>query len=278
MVALPCTLAEWAALGLTGQVHYGNLARALPYARVLARKTAAAQAMIADWWHRVEGRGSVSVSFGKDSLVAWHLAQAVAPVPAVWVNQGPLAEWPDCLALKEVLVRAHSMVLHEITPDCTLYDWYRQHGIPTSAAMASADDQALNEALMYAPLRRFQQAGDWRGTIWGLRGVREPHREGRHREILLASKGLLYQRRDGQWMCAPVGRWRAEEIWAYIDLHGLPYPAMYDLDRASIRNGPPLGTSAMNLGRLESLHQHFPAIYRLVVSHFPGMVSHGSVG
>lgn len=269
MVSLPCTLNDWAALGIAGTVHYGQRAKALPYQRRIAQKTAAALALIADWWEKVAGHGYVSVSFGKDSLVAWHLAQQVAAIPAVWINQGPLAEWPDCLALRDILVAQHSMILYEVTPDCTLYDWYRQHGIPASAAMDSKEDKALNEALMYAPLRRFQQAGDWRGTIWGLRGVNEPHREGKHREILLNTRGLVYQRTtDRQWICSPVGRWTTQDIYAYIDFHELPYPAMYDVDRARIRNGPPLGTSAINLGRLYALRQDFPAISRLVTAHF----------
>ena len=269
MVALPCTLADWAALNIVGQVHYGQRAKALPYARVIERKTASAVALIRTWWQKVDGHGYVSVSFGKDSLVAWHLAQQVASIPAVWIHQGPLAEWPDCLALKEVLTEQYGMVLHELTPDCTLYDWYRQHGIPASAAMDSAEDKALNEALMYAPLRRFQQAGQWRGTVWGIRGVNEPYREGKHREILLNTRGLLYQRKDGQWIGSPVGRWTTQDIWAYIDLHGLPYAAMYDVDRARIRNGPPLGTSAMNLGRVRTFRMAFPEIFRIVSAAMP---------
>jgi 3'-phosphoadenosine 5'-phosphosulfate sulfotransferase (PAPS reductase)/FAD synthetase len=275
MATLPCTLADWAALGIEGQVHYGERAKALPYQRVIERKTAQALALIQRFHGATAGRGYVSVSFGKDSLVAWHLAQQVVPtIPAVWINQGPLAEWPDCLALKEILTMRYGMVLHELMPDCTLYDWYKQFGLPVSAAMDSTDDKALNEALIYAPLRRFQQEGDWHGTIWGLRGVREAHREGLHREVLLNTRGLLYQRKDCQWRCSPVGRWTTQHIWAYIDFHALPYPAMYDIDRASIRNGPPLGTSARHFGRVENLHRYFPVIYRHILQEFPAFTAH----
>jgi 3'-phosphoadenosine 5'-phosphosulfate sulfotransferase (PAPS reductase)/FAD synthetase len=256
-------------------VHYGQRVKALPYRRVIERKTAQAQMLIRQFDEVTKGRGYVSMSFGKDSLVVWHLAQHMASIPAVWINQGPLAEWPDCLALKDILTAQYGMVLHELTPDCTLYDWYKRHGIPTSAAMDSMEDKALNEALMYAPLRRFQQAGAWHGTIWGLRGVQEVYREGRHREILLQSRGLLYQRKmDQQWICSPVGRWTTQHVWAYIDLHALPYPAMYDIDRASIRNGPPLGTSARHFGRVENLHRYFPVIYRHILQEFPAFTAH----
>jgi 3'-phosphoadenosine 5'-phosphosulfate sulfotransferase (PAPS reductase)/FAD synthetase len=274
MVALPCTLTDWESLGIPGRVNYGQRARALPYQRVLQRKTAAALRVIADWWEKVQERGYVSVSFGKDSLVAWHLAQQVAAVPAAWINQGPLAEWPDCLALKERLTTQHGMELHELAPDVSLYEGMRRHGVPISADMSTPADKAINQDLLYAPLHRFQQAHGWRGHIWGLRGVEEPHREGMHREILLNSRGLLFQRADGLWICSPVGRWTALEIWAYIDLHGLPYPAMYDVDRTRIRNGSPIDPAAINLGRIRQLHRDFPSIYRLVVDAFPVLAAY----
>lgn len=276
MVALPCTLDDWAALGIPGQVHYGQLAKALPYQRVIERKTAAALRKIEQFYAATQGHGYVSVSFGKDSLVAWHLAEQIIPsIPAAWVNQGPLAEWPDCLALKEVLVQSHGMVLHEVAPDRTLYQGMQHYGVPMSSDMSLPEDKAINRDLLYAPLVRFQAQHGYAGHIWGLRGVNEPHREGVHREILLKKRGLLYQRQDGLWVCSPVGHWTTREIFAYIDLHGLPYPAMYDLDRESIRNGSPIDPAVVNLGRIRQLHRHFPAIYRLVVQAFPALAQYG---
>ena len=274
MVALPCTLADWAAVGIVGQVHYGQRARALPYQQAIARKIRQARGVIEAWWLQVEGQGYVSVSFGKDSLVTWHLAQQVAPIPAAWVNQGPLAEWPDCLALKELLVREYGMVLHEVAPDRTLYDAMKHYGVPLSADMSTPEDKAINRELLYAPLARFQTQHRFRGHLWGIRGVAEPHREGVHREILLKSRGLLFQRQDGLWVGSPVGRWTNRDIWAYIDLYALPYPAMYDIDRASIRNGAPIDPAALNLGRIRQLHQHFPAMYHLVIAAFPELARH----
>lgn len=256
---------SWSDYGIVGRVAEGRRGRALPYkSRVLA-KTAKAIHLLERFFGAVEGRGYVSVSFGVDSLVAYDLARQVRPdVHAVWVNQGPLAEWPDCLALRDRMV-SDGMHLTEIAPDVTLYDWYRTHGIPESSAMDSPEDKRLNEALMYAPLRRFQTEGEWRGHVWGLRA----DGEGGHRRILLGSRGELFRRTDSLWICSPVAWWSKLEVWAYIDLHGLPYPAMYDVDRERVRNGPPIGTSALNMGRVRMLRLHFPDMWRVFVSEFP---------
>lgn len=257
---------DWADYGITGSVHVGNPARALPYRKQIARRVEKSLADIARLDDITGGRFYSSLSFGADSLVADHLMRRRWPdKPAMWVNQGPLAEWPDCLALKDQMV-AGGLPLVELTPDVTLYDWYRQHGIPTASSMGNADDKRLNEALMYAPIRRYQAKSGSRGFLWGLRY----DGEGSHRAILIRSRGTLFTRNsDSLSVCSPVGNWTKHEIWAYIDLHGLHYPAMYDVDRLEVRNGPPLGTSALNMGRIQKLKQNFPILWRVIVSEFP---------
>lgn len=256
----------WADYGIKGSVAIGNPARALPYRRALTRRIEAALSDIHHLQEMTAGQFYSALSFGADSLVADHLMRRVYPDnPAVWINQGPLAEWPDCLALKDQMVAA-GLPLVELTPDVTLYDWYRRHGIPTAASMSNADDKHLNEALMYAPLRRYQNAERMRGYIWGLRHSGE----GKHRAYVIKGRGTVFTRKgDGLVVCSPVGNWTKLEIWAYIDAHALAYPAMYDIDRTEIRNGPPIGTSALNMGRVQKLKQNFPLIWRVVISEFP---------
>lgn len=267
---------DWQDYGITGAVNVGRPLQAAPYHRLIERKTAAAKIVLADFFALCGDDSYVSLSFGVDSLVAYHLARMVKPdVRAVWVNQGPLAEWPDCLALKDQMV-ADGLPLVELAPDITLYDWYRQHGIPIGAGMGSADDERLNEALMYAPLNRWMEAESVRGIVWGLRGTpRDKYREGKHREILLCDRGELFQRKTGAWVCSPVAWWSKREIFAFLDLHALLYPAMYDVDREQVRNGPPIGASAMNMGRMNKMKLLFPAIWRVVVYEFPELQRFG---
>lgn len=262
MVALPCTLADWESVGIPGRVNYGQRARALPYQRVIQRKTDAARRVIEQWWRNVEERGYVSLSYGKDSLATWHLASRLGAIPAIHIDMGPLTNWPDCLALATVLEREY--------PTCVFREVSSRPYI--EAIQAGDVDLTGNHpgsSLLAETALHLQQDEGWRGFLWGLRGVNEPHREGKQREILLKSRGALYQRRDGFWVGMPVGPWRLEDIWAYIDLHQLPYPAMYDLDRATIRNGPMVGMTSVNLGRVRQLHALFPDIYRLVAQAMP---------
>jgi 3'-phosphoadenosine 5'-phosphosulfate sulfotransferase (PAPS reductase)/FAD synthetase len=174
---------DWADYGIAGHLAIGNPAKAAPYHRVIERRTAAATATIEHFSEAVGKAGCLYLSFGADSLVAYDLARRVWPeIPAVWVNQGPLAEWPDCLALKDRMV-ANGLPLVEITPDVTLYDWYRLHGIPFACSMNNAEDERLNRALLYDPIQRYQEAAGIRGYIWGLRW----RGEGKHRAFVRMS-------------------------------------------------------------------------------------------
>lgn len=257
---------DWNDYGIVGKVHQGRRINAAPWLSRLRRLERDALEIVHRLDIATEGHFYTAISFGVDSLVADHLVRRVYPdVRAVWVNQGPLAEWPDCLALRDLMV-SRGLPLDELTPDITLYDWYRQFGIPLAASMGNSEDKRLNTALMYGPIERYQTASGARGYAWGLRA----HGEGGHRKILLQSRGLLYHRKtDGQWVGSPVGMWTKKEIWAYIDHYELPYPAMYDVNREQVRNGPPIGTTAVNMGRIVALRQHFPDIWRVVITEFP---------
>jgi len=263
---------DWADYGITGKVHYGQPVNAEPYRRVIQRRMAKSHVAIEEFLHLVGKSGYVAVSFGVDSLVAYDLARRIYPeICAAWVNQGPLAEWPDCLALKNLMV-AGGIPLTEIAPDVTLYDWYKQNGIDFGANMNNAEDERLNKALIYDPIERFHQEENRKGVIWGLRW----RGEGGHRAFVIKGNGELYQRKaDGIWVCSPVGNWSKSEIWAYLDLHGLPYPAFYDLDREKIRNGPPIGVTGLHMGRLVRFRMLFPEMWRVFCMEFEEIQRYG---
>jgi len=234
----------------------------------LKKQEAKALAVIQDWLEVCQGQVYCSVSGGKDSLVAADLICQVYPAcPLVWVNQGPLAEWPDCVELLEHW-RTQGRNLIELCPVRSLWHLYLDLGIPLEGTMATAADKLINKRLMYDPLDEYQELHGIRGYAWGLR------KESRGRAAYLKTHGLLHHRKNGLWICSPVGFWTTEQIWQYIDRHRLPYPAMYDRDRATVRNGPPIGTTGVNWGRLAELRRHHPEIWQQFSSQFPEVRDH----
>lgn len=50
---------------------------------------------------------------------------------------------------------------------------------------------------------------------------------------------------------------------------------MYDRNRATVRNGPPIGTTGVNWGRLAELRRHYPDIWQQFAEQFPEVRDHG---
>ena len=222
----------------------------------LKKKEVRALELLERWLKLCDYQAYLSISGGKDSLVCAALARQVYPqIPLVWVNQGYLAEWADCVELIEYL-SSEGWNIVELCPPRDLWHLYLDLGIPLEGKMTSALDQKINQRLMYDPLNEYQELNGVKGYAWGIRAS-----ESRSRAMYLKKYGELYQRKDGLFCCSPVGWWKTEDIWLYIDKYKLPYPAMYDRDRLTVRNGPPIGTTGVNWGRLAELRRYHPDIW-----------------
>lgn len=236
----------------------------------LQKKEDRAIHVISSWLTNTQSVCFVSVSGGKDSLVVADLTTRIYPeCPLVWVNQGPLAEWDDCVELLELWKQQGRNVV-ELCPVRSLLNLYLDFGVPLDGTMNTALDKKINQHLMYDPLDEYQGLHGIKGYAWGIRKS-----ESRGRANYLKSRGELYQNKDGLWVCSPVGFWDTASIWQYIDKYKLPYPAMYDRDRMSVRNGPPIGTTGVNWGRLVELRKHHPELWQQFIDKFPAIRNYG---
>lgn len=237
----------------------------------LKKKIDKAISIIERWIDNCEGKVYGSVSGGKDSLVMSHLIRQVYPgCPFVWVNQGRLAEWDDCIELLYYL-RSKEWNIIELCPVRDLWGLYQDLGIPLEGTMDTKADKIINQRLIYDPLEEYQELNNIKGYSWGIR-----KQESRNRAFFLSKWGELHQRKDnGLWVCSPIAFWKTEDIWLYIDSQKLPYPAMYDRDRMTIRNGCAIGTTGVNWGRLTELRKYYPEIWQQFTEAFPEVKNHG---
>lgn len=216
------------------------------------------------WGESCNGNLCHYFSGGKDSLVVGHLIRQVFPeCPMVWINQGPLAEWADCILLIDYL-REQSWNIVELCPPRSLWNLYHDFGIPLASRMNTTLDEKINKALMYDPIAQYEQDNGIEGAAWGLR------QESRNRKLFIRKHGTLHRRKSNdRWICSPIGFWQTQEVWLYIDRHQLPYPAFYDRDRTTVRNGPPIGTTGITKGRLSILRRYHPEIWAEFMQAFP---------
>lgn len=221
--------------------------------------------LIKQWLELCDHQVYCAVSGGKDSLVLSHLVQQVYPdCPNLWINQGPLAEWDDCI---ELLSTFNNLI--ELCPRRSLLKLYCDYGLNFDGTMHTKLDKIINQILIYDPLDEYIEQHQIKGSAVGIRS-----QESKARLLNLARRGLLYQMKDKSWKCCAIGKWTTQDIWNYIDHHKLIYPAIYDLDRYTVRNGPPNGTTGANRGRITFLKRHYPELYHQFIQAFPEVKDH----
>lgn len=167
----------------------------------------------------------VSISGGKDSLVALDLVRRINPsVPVAWFETD--LEFPQTRRYVYGLAKAWGLDLHIYRPRKPLLDviaasgnW--EHGIPE---VETVDD--LHEVAVGEPLQRaLAELGP--ACVYGVRADEAENR----RMYLSRGKGKVVKRRsDGSIHSShisPAWRWSSEEVFAYIAQHNLPLNPLY---------------------------------------------------
>ena len=230
----------------------------------LARKIERARHIIQEWLEVCEWKVYGSISGGKDSLVMAYLIHSVYPeCPFVWVNQGHLAEWDDCIKLLYFLKENYKWNIVELCPPLGLIQLFKKFGMAFDGHFTALDRKHCEELLL-KPIEEFAETNGIRGYAWGLR------KESKGRSMFLKKHGELYQKVDGSWVCSPVGFWTTQDIWSFIDANKIPYAAVYDkYGRDTFRNGCPIDTALASMGKLAWLRKNEPSIFEEFSSIFP---------
>lgn len=167
----------------------------------------------------------VSISGGKDSLVALHLARRVKPdVPVVFFNSG--IEFPQTLKYVHGLAKAWEFDLHVYDADPAPLDLMEANGSWERGRTYTDSGVSLHEAAVERPLAR-ALADLGPACVYGVRADEAENR----RMYLTRAKGQVEKRaRDGSLIRAhisPAWRWSSEEVFAYIAAHDLPLNPLY---------------------------------------------------
>lgn len=244
-----------------------NIGSGMP-APWLNRKIERAKSVISEWIEVCHGRVYGSVSGGKDSLVMAHLIRQVFPeCPFIWVNQGHLAEWDDCIELLYFLNEQGWNII-ELCPPLGLIQLFKKFGMSFDGRFTALDRKHCEELLL-KPIDEFVEINLIEGYAWGLR------KESKGRSMFLKKRGELYQKVDRSWVCSPVGFWTTQDIWSYIDRFKIPYAAVYDkYGRDTFRNGCPIDTALANWGKLSWLRKNEPLIFEEFSTIFPEVKNH----
>lgn len=192
-----------------------------------------------------EGDGAYAgVSWGKDSTVLADMVARVVPtIPLVWIRVEPIAN-PDCALVRDAFLSSHPAARYE-----EIVVWCRRddRGWHATGTLESG----------------FRQAADRFGRRH-ISGVRADESGARKRRMLRFGESSADT-------CAPIGWWRAEDVWAYLYDRRLPvhpaYACMGRLwDRDRIRVASLGGQRGTGHGRAEWERRYYGARLREIAS------------
>lgn len=193
----------------------------------------------------------VAWSTGKDSTAVLGLTRGVKEdVVAVHIDSG--VELPGTDETREKV----NNVIHFKT-ERPFLDLAEEFGLETKETRKSVFVKQLEETYSFD------------GVLMGLRADESRTRKQN------AKRGMIYQRRDGMWICNPILYWTMKDVFAYIVSRGLPIHPHYLMDGPFELKHRRVGSyvSSRNrgseFGRFAQLRYFYPEIYEELVNKFP---------
>jgi len=210
-----------------------------------------------------------SMSWGKDSVVAYCLAREIFPhIRVVYVNCGEFDEWPDTPRVKQILAKRFEIPLVEVQAESVI-ESFRRVGYwypPPAKAPEEAESDRLYSQSFFDAIASV--TADCDGNIMGLRAE-----ESAGRSALFEFRGPIYYRQyDRKHVCCPVHDWTSEDIWTFHVENDLPYNELYDcplIERGRLRNGAMFGGTSHNYGTIKVVKMLYPGLFNRFAAEFP---------
>lgn len=157
-------------------------------------------------------RPFLSTSFGPHAAAMLDIVTRVDPtVPVVWVDTG--YNLRDTYEIAEKLMRQLPLTMHIYTPRMSAERWNALYG-----GIPQLDEPELHEQFTRnIKLEPFERAlAELKPELW-LTGIREGETDFRRTLDI-----VTWDERRGMLRVAPIFRWSAADLQAYVESRGLP--------------------------------------------------------
>lgn len=202
-----------------------------------------------------KGKCVISWSAGKDSTAMTHLIKALYPEMPI-IIQFDDCDWPEKRPYAERVAKAHGWDFHAVEPSFSV--WEKSLQCQIGFDNICAQSHKLTKDSFLSLLNDKQRELGCQVVFLGLRS-----QESRSRRLNLATRGELYQLKNGEWRCCPLARWTPEDVFAYLIDHDVEINPCYFYNRfqppEKIRLSWALPTqTGIRYGDLEHIRFYYP--------------------
>jgi 3'-phosphoadenosine 5'-phosphosulfate sulfotransferase (PAPS reductase)/FAD synthetase len=165
----------------------------------------------------------VSWSGGKDSTAMAHLVCTTFRNTKVLVQVDD-CDWPEKLPYVSRLADLYGWDVHIIRPDFSVWDFMCSGSIGHEDFCSASHD--LTKSSFLYPLKQAQSALGCNCVFIGLRAA-----ESKARGVHLSVRKELYRKKGGDYVCCPLARWDAVDVFSYLVSNGIEVNPCYFQNR-----------------------------------------------
>ena len=160
----------------------------------------------------------VGWSAGKDSTAMLHLVWMLCPGIRVMTEKDDM-DFPEELCYVRMMLKKYNLNLDVISPDISLWDVVKEYDITEDIHSRGTD---FSERYFYGLIAAYKRTHSMEGVFLGLRAE-----ESKGRRANRKTRGLTYQKNDGEWICQPIVDWSGKDVFAYLFSHNVPILPVY---------------------------------------------------
>jgi len=185
---------------------------------------ASTQTILAWAWERYGKRAAIGTSFQGSGLVMLHLAKEQGiDFPVFTLDTGLL--FPETIALKQRLESFLGLSIEVLSPDLTVEQQAAAHG----------DELWKREPDLCCTMRKVLPLQDkLRSLACWITGLRRQQSSARSDIGIIEIYDLETDSERHIVKLNPMANWSREDIWSYIQKHGIPYNPLQDQGYRSI--------------------------------------------
>lgn len=206
----------------------------------------------------------VSMSWGKDSILLYHLIQLIdKTIPVIFVDSGYCL--PDTYIIRDKLLKIWKPIYHELKQPTDYVELSKVIGLPHERD-SSVQGKAV-KILKKSFLDEFALDNSLDLCFWG---IRTDESKGRFR--MFRKNGYFITSTEVH-KCHPIALLTQQQLWYFYDKFNIPKNEIYNktkfLKPFQIRNTGWVSTDGANQGRLQWLRYYYPEHYIKLQKEFP---------
>jgi 3'-phosphoadenosine 5'-phosphosulfate sulfotransferase (PAPS reductase)/FAD synthetase len=155
-----------------------------------------------------KGKCVLSWSAGKDSTAMTHLVKSIYPETPI-IIQFDDCDWPEKREYVKRVSNRHGWKYYLVEPNFSVWENSLKYNIGFDYICATNHEFTKNTFLSL--LNTKQKEIGCSVVFMGLRS-----QESHARSFNLKNRGELYQLKNKEWRCCPIGAWKVEDVFAYL--------------------------------------------------------------